>query len=217
MAKIVEIVIRHIIAKLDWPTDIPGRLQLAKKIVTKLTGNINFPIASWPSIITSLAQLISDVNAFDTAETAVHSKTGSVTARDIAMNAVHADLESIKKLVQIKGDANAINAEEVILGAGYDVKIVFIKQQQQNSVQNTEISGTILATADGRGYHSWQISPDEKTITTLEPTSEAHTLIPGLTLGQIYYVRSKKINTKKKTYEWCPWMEIRVAMLIAKK
>ena len=122
-----------------------------------------------------------------------------------------------KKLVQIKGDVNAVNAEDVILGAGYDVKIVFIKQQQQNGVQNTEISGTILATASGRGYHSWQISPDQKIITTLEPTSEAHTLIPGLTLGQIYYVRSKKINTKKKTYEWCPWMEIRVAMLIAKK
>ena len=210
MAKIAVVVIRHIIVKLDWPDDIPGRLSLGKKILSKITGNSNFPVSTWPSIITSLAQLTTDVNAFDAAETAQKSKTGTVTARDIAMNATHSDLRSIKVLVQAKCDANPINAEDIALGAGYDIKVVVIKQQQQNSVQDTEVPGTILATADGTGYHMWQITQDQKTITTLDSTSTAHTLIPNLTSGATYYVRSKKIATKKKTYAWGAWMEIKV-------
>jgi len=210
MAKIPEVVIRHIIVKLAWPRSIPKRLQLAQTILTKLTGNTYFPVNTWPTVFVSLSQLNTDVTNFATTQTAVSSKTGTVTARDIPMNASHADLESIKKMVQLKADSNPASAEEIILSAGYGIKIVFIHQKQQNGAHNTDVSGTILAIANLTGPHMWQITQDEKTITTLDSTKQAHTLIPGLTPGQVYFVRNKKIPTKNETFDWSPWIMIRV-------
>ena len=208
MATFPEVVIRHIIAVLNWPSKVEEKLTKGKTVVNKLTGNANFPVSSWPANVISLAQLTTDVNALDTAETGVKSKTVTTASRNAAANTVHSDLRKILTMVQTAADANP--AENLIKGAGFDVKVVTIKQKQQNSVQNTEISGTILATADGTGPHSWQISSDKAAITTLEATKQAHTLIPNLTPGQVYYVRNKKIPNKKEKFDWSEWKEVRV-------
>jgi hypothetical protein len=210
MATFPEVVIRHIIAVLNWPSKVEEKLTKGKTVVNKLTGNANFPVSSWPANVISLAQLTTDVNALDTAETGVKSKTVTTASRNAAANTVHSDLRKILTMVQTAADANPANAENLIKGAGFDVKVVTIKQKQQNSVQNTEISGTILATADGTGPHSWQISSDKAAITTLEATKQAHTLIPNLTPGQVYYVRNKKIPNKKEKFDWSEWKEVRV-------
>lgn len=210
MATIPEVVIRHIIAVLKWPSKVEDKITKGKTVVNKLTGNANFPVSTWPVNVISLAQLTTDVNAFDTAETGVKSKTVTTATRNAAANTVHSDLRKIMTMVQTAADANPAKAEDIIKGAGFDVKVIIIKQKQQNSVQNTEISGTILATADGTGPHQWQITKDKITITTLESTKQAHTLIPNLIPGQVYYVRNKKIPTAKEKFDWSEWKEIMV-------
>jgi hypothetical protein len=210
MATINEVVIRHIIAVLNWPSKEEDKITKGKTVVNKLTGNTDFPVSSWPANVITLAQLTTDVNALDTAETGVKSKTVTTATRNAAANTVHSDLRKILTMIQMAADANPAKAEDIIKGAGFDVKVVTIKQKQQNSVQNTEISGTILATADGTGPHSWQITQDKVNITNLDATKQAHTLIPNLTPGQIYYVRNKKIPNKNEKFDWSEWKEIRV-------
>jgi len=211
MTKNAEVIIRHVVAVLKWPSGIEDKLLKGKTVVNKLTGNANFPITSWPANIITLAQLTTDVTAFDTAETGVKSRTVTTTIRDIAMNTVHRDLRPVMSMVQNKADLNPATAEDVIKGAGFDVKVITIKQKQQSGVQNTEISGTILATGENGGPHQWQLTQDKVTITNLDSTMQAHTFIPNLTPGQVYYTRSKKIPTKNEKTEWCEWHEIRVA------
>jgi hypothetical protein len=120
---------------------------------------------------------------------------------------VKTDLESIKYMVQIKGDNNPANAESMINGTGFDYKTTSLKQKQQIGVKRTNVSGTYILLADGGGEHEWQITTDKINITTLPATSTAHTLVSELTVKQTYYQRNRKVGRKGVMYDWSSWFE----------
>ncbi len=197
-------VIHHLIATLKMPSKWPDRILRAQTIQTKLTGNANFPIGSWPANIVTLAQLGIDITAFINAQSAVTAKTGTTAARDAAFLVVKNDLEALKGMVQVKADANVPTAATIITGAGYFVKKSKVTVKKQNDALNTEISGTVLLTADSAGHHQWEMSKDMVTIINLPPTSTSHTLVSGLNPGDVWWFRNKRIDTKKTTYNWSP-------------
>ena len=205
---IVAIPVKYLIAVLKMPKQIGDKVVRALAIVSKLTGNANFPVASWPSNIVSLAQFTTDVNNFVTAQAAVVSKTGTTAARKAALLVVMTDLKSILTMVQNKANANVANAETIIENAGFFVKNTKTKGKQQNDALNTEVLGTVLLTADTAGHHEWQMSRDMVNIINLPTTSTAKTYVQNLNTGDTWYFRNHKVNTKKSTYNWSPWIKL---------
>jgi len=204
------IIIHHLLAVLKMPTKWADRILRAQYIQGKLTGNANFPVGSWPANVVTLAQLGLDITAFINAHNAVIARTGTVAARNAAYLVVKTDLEALKAMVQLKADANPTNAATIITGAGYFVRTVGIKQKQINDAMNTQISGTVLLTSDTPGHHEWEQSKDMVTIINLPATSTSHTLVPGLNPGDVWWFRNKRVNTKKNTYNWSPWVQLQV-------
>ncbi len=210
MTTLATVIIRHVLAALKWPSAIETKLQKAKTIFGKLTGNAKFPLSSWPANIISLAQLGTDIDAFDAAQTAVKKKTGTVADRNTKMNTVHADLVDILTMVQKTANLDPANAEDIIKGAGYECKIITIKQKQQNGAHPSGIAGIMVLTAEGGGAHQWQITKDKTNITVLDPTTTAHTLTSSLNIGDVMYQRSRPILKKGQTADWSAWIEFKV-------
>jgi len=201
------VIIRHVVVVLKWKGQIDEKISKAHKVRDKLTGNSSFPLP-WTSNLPTLVTFSADITLLDNAQAAVKAKTGTTLARNTALENVHGDLRKIQTMVQTAADNNPKNAEDITKNAGFDFKIINIKQKQKNDARNTDVSGTVMLTADGQGAHEWQMSPDQKTITNLPATKQAHTLVSGLTPGQQYYFRNKKIPTKKQQFDWSDWKQL---------
>ena len=184
------------------PQKIGQKIVRAQSIQSKLTGNASFPVSSWPTNIVSLVQYGNDVTTLDTAEAAVASKTGSVAARNVALAVVKTDLRALKSMVQVKADANPGNAESIIVSAGFNVVTRSSNTKRENAALNTEVTGTVLLTADKAGHHEWQMSKDTVTETSLPTTTTSTTKVTGLKPGDVWYFRNHKVNTKKTIYNW---------------
>ncbi len=201
-------ILKRIIAVLNMPAKMGDKIIRLQSIQAKLTNNATFPVAAWPTNITSLAQYGTDVTAFISAETAVKNKTGTAAARNAALIVVITDLHSILTMVQNKADVNLANAVNMIQNAGFGVKKAKALIKQQNDALNTEILGTVLLTADAGGHHEWQMSKDTTTIINLPATPTAKTHVQNLTPGDVWYFRNHKVNTKKATFNWSPWVKL---------
>jgi hypothetical protein len=204
----VSISVKLLIAVLKMPGKIGDKIIRALAIVGKITGNANFPILGWPVNVVSLAQFTTDVNNLVAAQTAVANKTGTVANRKAMLVIVMADLKSIMTMVQLKANANTANAENIIVGAGYFVRTSKIRVKQQNDAVNTEVLGTALLTSDTPGHHEWEMSKDQIAITHIPSTNTSKTYVHNLNQGDIWYFRNKKVDTKKSTYNWSPWVKL---------
>ena|SRR5665213_3431374 len=204
------IIIHHLLAVLKMPTKWASRISRAQFIQGKLTNNSYFPLNGWPANVVTLAQLGFDITAFINAQNAVIARTGSVAARNAAFLIVRTDLEALKAMVQLKADANPTNAATIITSAGYFVKTVKAKQKQINDAMNTQISGTVLLTSDTAGHHEWEQSKDTITIIHIPATSTSFTTVANLNPGDVWWFRNKRVDTKKNTYNWSPWVKLQV-------
>ena len=206
----VSISVKHLIAVLKMPNQIAQKITRAQAIAGKLTNNATFPVATWPANIVSLAQFITDVTTLAAAEAAVANKTGTTAARMAALVVVMADLRSIMSMVQLKADANVVNARTIIEGAGFIVRSSGGGHKRQNAAYNTQLPGFVRVTAEGSGHTQWEMSKDMVTITILPSTNGSITTVSGLNPGDVMYFRSKKVDTNKKTYNWSPWFMLKI-------
>ena len=197
------------ITVLKMPRRLGDKLIKAHSIEGALTGNPNFPLALWPNNIVSLAQFSLDVQAFEDAEVVVATGLiGAAAARDAALTVVMNDLYAIKTMVQLAAEKDPANAEIIIESAGFSVKKPSSKPKLQNDAFNTEVTGTVLLTADGGRSHEWQMSKDQIDIINLPATHNAQTYVKDLTPGDVMYFRNRKLNTKTMTYNWSPWKKL---------
>jgi hypothetical protein len=114
-------------------------------------------------------------------------------------------------MVQSKANANENIAAAIITSVGFFVKTTKGKVKQTNDAINTEIMGTVLLTADAAGHHEWQQSKDMVTIIPLPGTDTSKTTVSGLNPGDVWYFRNHKVNTKKATYNWSPWVKLLIS------
>ena len=190
------------------PDKIGDKIIHVQTILNKLTGNANFPVANWPANVVSLTQFGNDVTTLVSTETAVESKTGTVATRNAALAVVVNDLHALKSMVQIKADANPNNAASIIASTGFNVVTRKSHTKRENEALNTQVLGAVLLTADKAGHHEWEMSKDMVTIINLPTTTTSTTQVTGLNPGDVWYFRNHKVNTKKTTYNWSPWIKL---------
>lgn len=199
--------VKHTLAVLKMPKKIGDKIVKAQFVQKSLTGNPLFPVP-YPSNIPTLAQLGLDITTLVSAETAVQGHTaGAAGGRNAAMAVVLADLRAILPMVQAVADRTPANAENIILGAGYDVKKVSPRQKLVDDAIEGGVSGNVILTASGGGAHEWQMSKDQIAITYLPATSTAHTTVDNFTPGDTWYFRNRPILKNGNMGNWCAWIK----------
>ncbi len=204
-------IVKLLIAVIKMPRKIGDIVIRLQEMVSKLATNSYFS-TGWVAGILTQAQFTLDVNAYVTAVTNVKNHVaGAVGARNTAWTTIKVDLMLILAMVQEKANANQSNAAAIIGSVGFFVRATRAAVKHVNDAINTEISGTVLLTADAAGHHEWQMSKDMITIITLPSTDTAKTFVNGLNPGDVWYFRNHKVNTKKATYNWSPWVKLLIS------
>jgi hypothetical protein len=197
-------------AAIKMPTTIGDQLIRVQDIDKKLTGN-TYIADGWSAGTLTQAIFKLNVTAFIDAEVDVKFHLpGAVALRESAFVTVKKDLDLIKAMVQGVANTMPTLAATIIESAGFFVAAQRGGQKRQNAAFNTEIPGTVLLTADGEGHREWEMSKDMINIIQLPATSTSKTTVPNLTLGDSWYFRSKKVDTKKNTYNWCGWILLKI-------
>jgi hypothetical protein len=201
-------IVKLLIAVIKMPRKIGDIVIRLQEMVSKLATNSYFS-TGWVAGTLTQAQFTLDVNAYVTAVTNVKNHVaGAVGARNTAWTTIKVDLMLILAMVQEKANANQSNAAAIIGSVGFFVRATKARVKQINDAINTQVLGTVLLTADTPGHHEWQMSKDMLTIITLPSTDTAKTFVNSLNQGDVWYFRNKKVDTKKSTYNWSPWIKL---------
>jgi hypothetical protein len=196
------------IAVLKMPRCMGDKIIRANKILNLLQNN-TYLIAHWNPDAVSLADFETHVQNFIDAEVNTKLRTiGLVALRNTALALLMQDLKQLCSMVQ--GIANQMPeaAQAVIESAGFGVKTSGHRPKHINAAYNTQVAGIIKLTAEGMRAHEWQMSKDQINIISLPSTNNAQTYVKDLTPGDVWYFRMHKINTKKMTYNWSPWIKL---------
>lgn len=201
---------KQLVAVIKMPAKIGDKIIRLQQTESKLTNNTWFP-TGWLAGTLSLAQFTTDVNTYMSAETNVKNHvSGAVGARNAAYQTIKADLQLILAMVQAKANVNLAMAAAIIGSVGFFSRNEGGTHKKQNAAFNTQIVGTVTLTADGTGHHEWQMSKDMIAITNLPATTTAETQVTGLNTGDVWYFRNRKVNSKKTTYNWSAWIQLKV-------
>ncbi len=197
-------------AVVKMPSKWADRVLRVQDIKGKLTNNTYFP-TGWTQGTLTQTQFDADVLAFvNEANDAESHIAGAVGLRDNAFDTLKGDLELVVAMVQAKAKANPGIAKTIIESAGLFVRGKSGNSKRKNEAYNTQIPGKVIITADGGGQTEWEMSKDMVAITHLPSTRTSKTSVSGLTYGDTWYFRSKKVDTIKKTYNWSPWFPLKV-------
>src|ERR1019366_8410584 len=126
-------------------------LSLAKAILEAIT----MAKATFPTPNPTLAQLSIDINAFDAAQTATHTRTkGAVQKRNVAMAVVVVDLDHLRAYAQQVADADPPNAQTIAHSASMDVRKAPVKSPSDLNAKSGKVSGTLVVSARVAGVRS---------------------------------------------------------------
>ncbi len=197
-------------AVIKMPSKWGDRVLRVQTILGKMTTNTYFA-TGWTAGTLTQAQFNADVTTFlnKTADAEAHI-AGAVGLRNAAYKTLKQDLSYIEAMVQAKANANPTIAVTIIESAGLFVSMKGGSEKRKNEAFNTQIPGTVIITADGGGHTQWEMSKDMVAITNLPSTNTSKTTVTGLTPGDTWYFRSKKVDTNKKTYNWSPWFLLKI-------
>jgi hypothetical protein len=180
------------IAVLKLTPKIKNTLAFAKNVALALTHN-----PALPAPTPTLAQFQADIDALDTAETAVLNRTkGAAETRNDKLAVVHGDLEELRTYVQKVADTNTKTADSIIEGAGMSVRKITLHDKAVIAAVPGSVSGTVEVVAKAaarRASYEWQYSLDQKTWVQAPSTLQAKTFISGLTPITTYFFRVRPV------------------------
>jgi hypothetical protein len=172
-------------------------LVLAKAVYDGLSNNKGLFVTPNPP----LPQLSTDIDAFDAAETATHSRTvGAAATRDAKLVIVKADLAEVCVYVQGLVNADPANAATIAQSAGLSLRKVGVHSKAELSAKpDTTTSGSVDLVAKlgdaTTAAHEWQYSIDGgKTWASVQTTLQAKTTITGLTPATTVLFRHRAIT-----------------------
>ena len=196
LVPIPKVILRSPKTALGWPI-------LAKAVYSGLSTNKGlFPAPNPP-----LAQLSTDIDSLDTAETATHTRAkGTAGTRDAKLVIVRADLALVLTYVQGLVLAAPDNAATIAQSAGLALRKTAVRSKSELSAKpNKTTSGWVDLVAKlgkVRASHEWQYSSDGgKTWTSAQTTLQAKTTVPGLTPGSAVLFRHRAV-TKTGPLAW---------------
>jgi hypothetical protein len=199
--------IKQIIVALNFPTVISLFIIFAKAIYKAMFNNRNFAASA-----SKVERLGLDIANLDAAETACNTKppTGSVEVRNVALEAVKADLRSLRNDVQEVADANPANAQAIIASAAMSIKKSTPHGKQQNTAKDGVEEGSVILTGEGSGPHEWRMSYDEKEWIYLPASRSSKTTVTGLVPGTLCYFQNRMILANGEKSEWSQSVKFRV-------
>lgn len=197
---------KQVTVALNFPTVISKFIVFAKAILLAMTNNPNFKDSS-----AKVTKLGADVKVLDDAETACRTKppTGTIEARNAALQAVKSDLKSLRNDVQEAADADPENALAIIASANMSVKNSATHSKQQNAAEVGVEDGTIVLTGEGAGAHEWRVSNDEIEWVYITPSFTSKTIATDLSSNTNYYCQNRKMLRNNKKGEWSQSIKIR--------
>jgi len=191
------VTVMRILVALNLPTSMGSFIIKAKAIYKAMLNNPYFTTST-----ARLAILNTNILALDAAITACQTipPTGSVEARNAAVELVKTDLRFLKSDVQTAADNNHAKAAVIITSAAMDVKEINPHGKRQNTAQDDTEEGSVTLTGEGAGPHEWRMSLDEKVWTALPASRTSKSKIKNLTSGTVYFFQNRRMltNDKKK-------------------
>ncbi len=171
---------------------------------TDMTGNAHFTAADITAQVTAVKTLVTNLRTAINAPTS-DSKTDDIK---IARDALDRGLTKLAgKVEDVANDPSTPDANriDIVHSAGMSVKSQVHPQKHKFTAGNTEISGTVLLTAQGgANANEWQYTTDIINFTGRVPvatTTKAHTEIPNLKKGADYAFFHKAIISGTNT-DW---------------
>ena len=203
----IKTLVKQVTVVLNFPTAISSFIVFAKAICQAMLNNPFFKASA-----EKVTKLNTDITALDNAETACSTKppTGSVEARNAALELVKADLRSLRNDVQEIADADPENAQTIIISAGMSVKKSTTHGKQQNTVEDGIDEGCVELTGEGAGAHEWRMSANGIDWDPLPATLTAKTTVSGLTSGSVYSFQNRRMLPNNQRSEWSQSIKIRI-------
>jgi len=198
-------IVRHIIAVLNFPTDIDDFIIYARGIHASMSANPLFA-----GLAAKVAALLLNINKLETAHTGTKATppTHTTAQRDTELVKVKNDLRTLKGDVQALADADTDNAEVIIEAAGMHVKRFGAINKQDLTAKDGPVSGNVKLIAKGptqkRAAHDWATSQDGTNWTPLTPTLQSETEVTGLVPGTVVDLRHRYIYKNGPT----DWIEV---------
>jgi hypothetical protein len=148
--------------------------------------------------------------ALTTSQAGYKAKPQTVTraTRDADDKAARLALKVLANSVQTMATADPANAEKIITDAGFDVKIIPIKQKQKNTVIDGPESGSVIIFGEGRGAHNFRMSLDGVSWTNLIGNKDSRKIQRGLVVGKSYYFQTMKALSNGEEGEWSQTLDI---------
>ncbi len=184
------------------PRIVIALIAFGRHLVQCMTGNAWFPTPNPP-----LAQVTSDLDALDAAETLAKQRApGAAAARDLKKKTVLDDIEALKAYVHSVMMQNIASAMAIVLSAGMSPKQFGLRTKLPIDAFVSDVPGQAIlrakAVTKGRVAYEWQISSDSgKTWVDLGITTDADTTAEGLVAGSVYMFRVRA-TVKKTTGAW---------------
>lgn len=203
----VKTLMKQAIVALNFPTVISNFIVYAKAILSAMTNNPHFADSA-----AKVNKLADDIKVLDAAETACNIKppTGSVETRNTALEAVKADIRSLRNDVQETADKDPDHSMAIITSANMSVKKPASHRKQQNTAEDGAAEGSVDLTAEGAGPHEWRMSTDEKDWTPLPASLTAKTTVTDLNYGTIYSFQNRRMLTNNEKSLWSQSVKIRI-------
>lgn len=176
----------------------------ADHYTTDMTGNAHFTAADIVAQVTAVKTEVTNLR------TAINAPTSDAKTDDIRIARDALDRGLTKLAGKVEDVANDpatpdANRVDIVHSAGMNVKNQVHPQKHKFTVNNTDISGTVLLTAQGgANANEWQYTTDIINFTGRIPvatTTKAHTEIPNLKKGIEYAFFHKAIIAGTNT-DW---------------
>ena len=203
----LKVVIRRVIAALNFPREISKFIEYAGKIHDSMKASTVYSGSA-----AKLATLATDTTTLTADETACNTKppTKTKSDRNITLDAVKTDLRSLRADVQSLADASPKNALSIITDSGMSIKKESIRGKSVSTVKEDVAEGSVDLEGEGPGPHEFQMSIDNKTWIPLPSSRTRKTVVSNLTIGTLYYFQNRQMLTKGKKTAWTASISIRV-------
>ena len=175
------------IAVANVPENIDGVLNRGEVIINKITGSTDIV-----NPVPTVAVFTTNVNTLRTTNTAVQSGTGSVQARDAALEVVKQNIKSLLRYVQGVADANPSRGGDIIINAGFFIRESSKKSPQTYHAESEEPGQITIITPATEGKLPIVIeysTNSGETWSLLRVSRLSVCTVEGLTSGQEIYVR----------------------------
>lgn len=190
---------RKAVAVLNLPGNVDKEIVYLNDIFDKMTADSRYSGSA-----AKLTLFDTQIKDFYKVQVAYKAKPPTKTKenRDDARDKVELTAQSLKRDVQELADANTNEAEAIITGANMSVKIIKVRQKQQNSYEWGTEPGTLVFYAAGEGAHEWQSGADGKTWNNDGATGVAKKTYDKEAASKINYCRNRQILTKGRYGPW---------------